>query len=198
MEELIKILKIKDKILDLEHVFLLKIIDKYNIYDYKEYILNLEFKLNYLRINGYIDSSTIPEITNKTKILFTNIDSNKAVKVKYNFKELHKKLQNELFILTGKKQKVISNKYSFLPNFKDLEIKLLKVSNKYKLNDWIKIEKLLLKYIYTCHKANWEYISLMEYYIEKNNTSKLANDYMNFLIENIENEVKENYDGVNI
>jgi len=104
----------------------------------------------------------------------------KPVKLNIDFVKLHEKLQQELFQLTKKKQKILYGNRAFLCNPKDLESKLLKVNKKYKLNDWVKIEKLLLQYIYTSHKANWEYVKLMEYYIEKSGISQLANDYAGF------------------
>ena len=42
------------------------------------------------------------------------------------------------------------------------------------------MEKLLIDYIYTCHKANWEYVQTIEYYIEKSGSSKLVTDYEGF------------------
>lgn len=129
-----------------------------------------------LKLAGYADFEL--KLTKKGEEILAKCG--KPVKLNVDFVKLHGKLQSELQQLTGKKQKVLQGKYSFLPNAKDLETKLLKVSKKYKLDNWNKIEKLLLQYIYTCHKANWEFVNLMEYYIEKNNSSRLANDYENF------------------
>ena len=198
MEELIKVLKIKDKILDLEHVFLLRIIDKYNIYDYKEYVLNLEFKLNYLRINGYIDNNTIPEITNKTKELFSKIDGIKQINIKYDFKALHEKLQKELLTLTGKKQKKVDNKWDFLLNSIDLSQRLKDFNKIYKINDWEKIEKLLVLHVQTAVKNNFEKIRLIKYYIlgQHNKGSDLYTDYCNF--DEIDVKKNQSFDGVNI
>ena len=104
----------------------------------------------------------------------------KPVKLGVDFVKLHEKLRQELKQLTGKNQKVLQGKYSFLPNSRDLQERLLKVSKKYQLNDWNLVEKLLLKYIYTCHKANWEFTPTLEYYIFKDNRSRLANDYVGY------------------
>ena len=120
----------------------------------------------------------------------------KPVKTNVDFVKLHEKLQNKLLVLTGKKQKVLQGKYSFLLNKQDLQAKLLKVSKKYKLNDWDKIEKLLLHYIDKCNEANWQFVNLIEYYIEKNNSSRLVNDYHSF--EEDKMEIKNEFNGVNI
>lgn len=91
------------------------------------------------------------------------------------FSELHKKLQDKLIELTGKKQKVISGKYSFLPNSTDLRIRLEKVIKKYHLEDELnKIEKVLLKHIEQSHKAGWQMVVLLDYYISKDNTSRMV------------------------
>jgi hypothetical protein len=91
------------------------------------------------------------------------------------FSELHKKLQDKLIELTGKKQKVISGKYSFLPNATDLRIRLEKVIKKYHLeNELEKIEKVLLKHIEQSHKAGWQMVVLLDYYISKDNTSRMV------------------------
>lgn len=91
------------------------------------------------------------------------------------FSELHKKLQDKLIELTGKKQKVISGKYSFLPNSTDLKIRLEKVIKKYHLEDELnKIEKVLLKHIEQSHKAGWQMVVLLDYYISKDNTSRMV------------------------
>jgi len=110
-------------------------------------------------------------------------------KIDNKYEELHKKLQNKLIELTGSKQKTLNKKYSFLCNSQDLASKLSKVIKKYKLNNWNKVESLLLQHIINSYKANWEYVLLIEYYIEKNNSSKLATDYEGF--EEKEVEIKK-------
>lgn len=134
---------------------------------------------NNLKASGYIYSET--QLTPKGKELLKEISGEKMSKKVDNFYTiLHKKLQTELTTLTGKKQKMINGKYPFLCNSTDLEYKLSKVIKKYKLEDKNKIEKLLLRYVYNCHKANFEMTAIVEYYIDKNNFSKLATDYENF------------------
>lgn len=149
-----------------------------------------EFQEQGLFLLGYLDAKG--EITLKGKEFLKSIaDKNELVSNKKDnwYEELHKKLENELVTLTKRKQKVIGGKYSFLCNSKDLEYKLSKTIKKYKLEDKVKVEKLLLKHIFNCYKANWEFAKLIEYYIEKSGISQLATDYSNF--QEKEAEVKQ-------
>jgi hypothetical protein len=185
MEEyLIKILKNNNKDLNFEYFFILKLADKYNIFDYKE-IDKLDEKILYLRNQGYLDAREIPEITVKTKQLFEKIDGIVKDNSKFNFDVLHKKLQDILVKHTSKKQKMLQGKYAFLPNSIDLKNKILKVVKQYKLTDFNKIETLLVRYVNNCIKKNFEYVQLLEYYIIKDKNSKIATDYFNFEEEEI-------------
>lgn len=145
-----------------------------------------------LEMNGMCTEN---EITEKGRKLLEEIEGNASNKVDI-YVSLHIKLQNKLVELTGKKQKVIQNKYSFLPNLRDFTQKLSKVIKKYKLSDWNKLEILLLQHIEKCYKANFEYAILLEYYIEKNNSSRLVTDYDNFSVETVEikKETKQVFD----
>jgi len=96
------------------------------------------------------------------------------------FSALHKKMQDKLVELTGKKQKMLQGKYGFIPNERDLTLKLQKVIKKYALEDLEKVEKVLLSYIETSYKARFEYVNTVEYYILKNDSSRLATDYEDF------------------
>ena len=87
--------------------------------------------------------------------------------------------------LTGKKQKMLQGKYAFIPNPKDLKLRLQKVIKEYQLNDIQKVEKILLLYVEKCNKARFEYVSTIEYYITKDKSSKLATDYENYNEEEI-------------
>lgn len=188
MEEyLIKILKNNNKDLNFEYFFILKLADKYNIFDYKE-IDKLDEKILYLRNQGYLDAREIPEITVKTKLLFEKIDGIVKDNSKFDFDALHKKLQDILVKHTSKKQKMLQGKYAFLPNSIDLKNKILKVVKQYKLTDFNKIETLLVRYVNNCIKKNFEYVQLLEYYISKDKSSKLATEYFNF---EEEKEIKE-------
>lgn len=122
------------------------------------------------------------KLTIKGKQVLVEIEGVKEVysKIDNKYELLHKKLQTELTTLTNKKQKNLQGKYPFLPNSKDLATRLSKIIKKYKLDDWNRVEKLLIDYIYTCHKANFQFTPTLEYYIEKNSSSKLVTDYENF------------------
>ena len=97
------------------------------------------------------------------------------------YSNLYKNLQQKMISLTGKKQKLLQGKYAFLPNEKDLKLRLQKVIKEYQLNDIQKVEKVLLLYVEKCNKARFEYVSTIEYYITKDKTSRLATDYENDL-----------------
>ena len=101
------------------------------------------------------------------------------------YSSLHKNLQEKMISLTGKKQKMLQGKYAFLPNEKDLKLRLQKVIKEYQLNDLQKVEKVLLLYIEKCNKAKFEYTSTLEYYIWKDKSSRLATDYENYNEEEI-------------
>lgn len=106
-------------------------------------------------------------------------EKEKIVK-KYNYAELHKKLQDILLREKKVKQIKIQEKYSFLCNFYDLESKLKKVILKYGITDMDKVEKVLIRYVEECCKKNFSYVQLVEYYIEKSGVSKFYSDYENF------------------
>ena len=101
------------------------------------------------------------------------------------YSNLHRNLQEKMISLTGKKQKMLQGKYAFLPNEKDLKLRLQKVIKEYQLNDLQKVEKVLLLYIEKCNKAKFEYTSTVEYYILKDKSSRLATDYDNYNEEEI-------------
>ena len=63
------------------------------------------------------------------------------------------------------------------------------VIKKYNIEDYQKIEKVLLKYIDLCYRANFDKVMLIEYYIMKDNSSKFATDYEDF-DENEDSELK--------
>lgn len=146
------------------------------------------FPNNYFHVNmEYCDAKG--NLTLKSKQLLAEIGGDKVPsKVDNKYEILHKKLQQELISLTNKKQKLLQGKYQFLPNEKDLSTRLAKIIKKYKLDDWERVEKLLIDYIYKCHKANFEYTQTIEYYIEKLNSSKLATDYFN---DDVKEEIKQ-------
>jgi|SRR6187402_67953 len=131
-------------------------------------------------IEGYITTSE--NVTQKGRdvleLVFGKEVSKKVDIIDY--EALHKKLQAELKQLTGKNQKVLQGKYSFLQNSTDFKARLSKIVKKYKIEDAKRVENVLLAYIYKCYKANFEYCQILEYYLEKHNTSKFYSDYLDF------------------
>ena len=100
------------------------------------------------------------------------------------FSDIHKRLKEKLVELTGKPQyrlEIKGNKYNFLPGEKDFNIRLTKVCKKYGLVDIEKIEKCLTTHLIRLQSP------LIEYYISKDSSSKLASDY-----ETYDDEVREN------
>jgi hypothetical protein len=82
---------------------------------------------------------------------------------------LHKKLEDRILALTGKKQvkaAILGKNYPFLCNAQDLMARIKKVMVKYKLNDFQAIEDCLLGYIETCYKRG-KWYPLIAYYIIK-------------------------------
>lgn len=93
-------------------------------------------------------------------------------------KTIHKKCQDKLFELIGKKQtlaRIDKKAYSFLPNEVDLTKVLSRAITIYKLRDFPKIEKTLMRHIESCASSgNW--FPIMQYYILKNNLSQMVTD----------------------
>lgn len=94
--------------------------------------------------------------------------------------ELHKKCREKLIEHTGKGQVrdfIASKQYPFLPNSTDLGHTILRTVKAYKLSDFDKIEKTILRYIDSCAKAkNW--FPILGYYIMKNGVSTLVTDML--------------------
>lgn len=146
-----------------------------------------------IRIKGQLDFLKLQEfVSNNNKLTLTGktlLDQLQKEEVSSDFYgNLHKNLQEKMISITGKKQKMLQGKYAFLPNEKDLKLRLQKVIKEYKLNDLQKIEKVLLLYIEKCNKARFEYTSTVEYYILKDKSSRLATDYENFNEEEVIHE----------
>lgn len=92
--------------------------------------------------------------------------------------QLHKKCEEKILVATGKRQirdKIQGKGYSFLPNSTDLGRVILRAVNVYKLKDFDKIEKTMLRYIDRCVKAN-QWFPILGYYIMKNSMSPLVTD----------------------
>jgi hypothetical protein len=177
------LLNLKKLNISLEKYFLLKIIEDCSLSFFKENYLELLVKL---KIEGLVSPEL--QLTKKGIDLLLSVES-KNVKIPTNFDELHKKCKAELKKLTGKEQYMVQKKYSFIPNVVDFNNKLKQVVSKYKLKDSKRIEDLLLLHINKAVEAKFEYISLLNYYISKDNKSQLADDYFSDV--SIEKEEKE-------
>ena len=142
---------------------------------------NLVSHFIFLKQNEYISDNN--KLTLKGKELLDQLQKEEVSTDFYS--SLHKNLQEKMISLTGKKQKMLQGKYGFIPNPKDLKLRLQKVIKEYQLNDLQKVEKVLLLYVEKCNKARFEYVSTIEYYILKDKSSKLATDYENYNEEEI-------------
>lgn len=161
----------------------------------KEFIEDKKFRdssLYFLKMKEFVSDNN--KLTLKGKELLEKLQEEDVSWDFYN--NLHKNLQEKMISLTGKKQKMLQGKYAFLPNEKDLKLRLQKVIKEYQLNDLQKIEKVLLLYVEKCNKARFEYVSTIEYYLTKDKISKFVTDYENY--ENIIEEINNEFDGVNI
>lgn len=107
--------------------------------------------------------------------------------------ELHAALQGRLLELIGKIQRKVGDKeqYSFLCNKVDLEKKLRDVWKKYGPFEHDKVKKLLMQYVTRCHRANWNKVMLVQYYIMKDGTSSMWTDLESVDEQNEQMEVKK-------
>lgn len=92
--------------------------------------------------------------------------------------EVHKACEDKILELTGKKQYfgVLENKrWAFLCNTRDLAKNLQKIITLYKLKDYDKIKRTMIRHIEKCHDAkNW--FPVMYYYIIKFGKSDLVTE----------------------
>lgn len=135
-----------------------------------------------LVLKGYLYSTG--DFTPKCEKLLKSLKNTEKPVETDRYVELHKKLQDKLVTLTGKKQVKVGGKFNFLPNSMDLKEKLEKVIKKYKLTDWNRIELLLLQYIELCNTKKFDTVQLMFYYILREKpdvSSNLATDYEGFI-----------------
>lgn len=166
-ELIVKLLNSPITILD----YLILISDEIDKFVKNEY---LKKNIIFLQQQGYLSLNN--KLTTKSKDLIDNLSKDNGDF----FDNLHLILQNKLIELIGKKQKMLQGKYGFLPNSKDLKLRLQKLIKDYNLQDLKKIEKVLLLYIEQCNRAKFEYVQTIEYYLLKNNTSKFVTDYENY------------------
>jgi hypothetical protein len=194
MYNLETLLKIKELGLSVRYYLLLKLVEDNALFNFREEYLDI---LVDCKTQGLLTNTE--ELTTKGYEILKEIEGKNDTKG-INYPLLHKKLQDELFRLTGERQYRVDGKYSFFPNLKDFTDKLKKVVLKYKLKDYNKIETILLNHIRKAVKANFKYIPLLGYYISKDSKSMLVDDYENF-IEGQEDLIKEqnkSFDGINI
>lgn len=168
------LLRLKENNISINMYILLKIIEDCSLSFFKED--NIELIVN-LKMDGYLTSEL--ELTKKATDLLGILEDKKESKI-VNNESLYAKLKEELFKLTGRKQYMVSGSYAFIPNFTDFNIKLKQTIVKYKLKDLSKVESLLLLHIQKAVKANFKYVTLIGYYISKDNKSQLATDYDNY------------------
>lgn len=138
-----------------------------------------------LRIKGYFEEGVGLTLKGK-ELLAKLLDGQKQENPQENLAalyctNLHALLQQKLIQLTGKKQRMIGSKgqYSFLCNVIDLEKKLRDVFRKYGSLDLEKVQQVLLRHVERSHKAGWDKVYLMEYYIMKDGVSKMVTDLDN-------------------
>ncbi len=141
---------------------------------------------------GWVSQSQV--LTAKSVQLIEKLENSEVKKT--DWEEIYFLLQNTMIKLTNKKQKMIQGKYSFLPNQADLTSKLTKVITKYDLKDLNLLKKCLVRHIENSHKANWQMVTLMTYFILKDGNSQLVTMYENW--SDIEEAKKQEFDGVNI
>lgn len=94
---------------------------------------------------------------------------------------LHQKLQDKLVEKTGKRQAravVKGTAYSFFPNYTDFSKVLLKVIVTYKLKDFGKIDKCLMRFLDRKIREN-SWFPLLNYYMLKDGYSNLVTDMEN-------------------
>lgn len=138
-----------------------------------------------LRLRGYVDGG---KITERGKEFLKGIEKERPAAVvelrgevlTLFVRNLHIELQQKLISLTGKKQKMLQGKYAFLCNATDLEKKLRDIFKKYGIQDLMKVRGCLLNYTIRCAKMAWDKVSLIEYYIMKNDVSRLMTDLDTF------------------
>ena len=164
------LLNLKKENITINRYILLKIIEDCSLSSFKE---DYREELVSLKLEGIVNSDL--ELTTKGMDLLQSIEGKKTKSIDYD--KLHLTLQNKLLSLTGKKQFMVGGKYNFLSNKLDFTNKLKGVISKYKLKDFNKLEKLLILHIEKAVKEKFQYISLMNYYISKDNKSQLYDDY---------------------
>ena len=156
----------------LDHYFLLC-----NIKNGKKLLNNRRVQgfINLMRKKGYMDGDSLTEkgidLVQNCEYAEVIATEDKKVDMGTWVAGVHKKCQDRIKDLTGKiqvKAKFPGEKkeYSFLCNATDLGRVLTKVITLYKLKDYEKIEKALIRHIEKCNASNY-WFPLMQYYIYK-------------------------------
>lgn len=148
--------------------------------------------LQFLKSEEYVSNNN--KLTLKGREILT--DLNKIDEKLDFYGQIHKSLQEELLNLTGKKQKMLQNKYGFIPTASDLKLRLQKVIKKYNLEDEKKVKEVLLSYVKRCVKARFEYVQTIGYYILKDGMSNFATDYENYA--DTKQDEQDEFTGINV
>lgn len=138
--------------------------------------VNLLHKKGYLT-DGELTEKAVDLIQNCSFFEPTPVDERK-VDLGTWASQLHKKCENKMVSLTGKRQirdKIDGTPYSFLPNPIDLSKVLMKVVTLYKLKDLDKIEKTIMSFIEERSRSG-KWFPTLQYYIMKNNKSSMVTD----------------------
>lgn len=169
---------IKDAGLHIDEIYLLRLIEEGQSWKCPELAWPIRMSLGLLGLKEYLIDE---KLTDKAYLLLGQLE----VQVKVTKKEdslsqwvgvVHEQLQKKLLTLTGRKQKMISGKYSFLCNKVDLEKKLRDVMKKYGELDLNRVQKALERHVDRSHRAGWDRVYLMEYYIMKEGVSRMFTD----------------------
>lgn len=174
-----KIKRILHKSLDFNTYILLKFIEAGELDEIGKYWTNTGYnipdKLLEMTACGFVNIDN--KLTKRGKETLQFID-NESISI--NFLELHKRLQEEMIKLTGKKQKTLQGRFPFLCNWKDLAENIAKVAKKYGELDAKKTEKVLISYVNRCFLAKFEHCQLVYYYLIKDGNSNFFTDYEGF------------------
>lgn len=152
--------------------------------------INLLHKKGYLE-DGSLTDLAISLVENDTVIsmqkVMEPITTTSTINIKEEFDftlwvlRLHEKLVKKIYDQTGKRQvrdKIQGTSYSFLPNSTDLGKVIVRAINAYKLTDYDKIEKCLLRYVDRKIKED-TWFPILGYYIMKKDMSAMVTDMEN-------------------
>jgi len=175
--------EVLDSGLLLDHYFVLCTIKSGGVLDSNKRIqgfLNLLAKKGFIQDDNLTDKAL--DLISDCDIIFDEESKNKVDFSQF-VEELHKKLQDKLVELTGKRQVTAKVKgtgrgYPFLPNVTDLGKTLVKTLSAYKIHDYEKVERTLLKYVDACAEGN-EWFPILRYYIMKDGNSQMVTDLDN-------------------